>query len=108
MWLEQTPLKHGLHCWVLHLGFPNKVVGEARAGVNNKSRSNHMDLVELCADGEQYILFKKKFRHDTPVLFPDDPNTGHIKMCDQALWEKATEKWVKWKSQYLREKILDD
>lgn len=69
MWLEQTPLKHGLHCWVLHPGFPDEVVGEARAGVNNKSRSNHMDLVESCADGEQYILFKKNSTTIHPCFF---------------------------------------
>ena len=85
-------------------------MGEARAGVNNKSRSYQTQLVESCADGEQYILFKRIFRLDTPLLYPNDPHTEHIKMCDQALWDsgKVGEKWVKWSSQYLREIVVDN
>lgn len=85
-------------------------MGEARAGVNNKSSSYKTHLVESCADGEQYILFKRIFRPDTPLLYPDDPHIGHIKTCDQALWEneRVGEKWVKWSSQYLREIVVDN
>jgi hypothetical protein len=85
------------------------VVGEARAGVNNKSRSNHSHLVAACNDGEQFILFKKIHRHDTPLLYPDDPHIGQAKMCDGALWSSGKpEKWVRWKSRYLRQKSIED
>lgn len=107
MWLVQIPLSYGTHCWVLHPGFPNEVVGEARAGVNNRSRSSHPELVSACKDGEQYILFKKIHRHDTPLLFPDDANIGPQKMCDVVLWTSGkAEKWVRWSCKYLREKSI--
>lgn len=94
---------------MLHPGFPNEIVGEARAGVNNKSRSHHPHMVAACKDGQQYILFKKIHRHDTPLLFPDDAHIGPLKMCDAALWVSGKpEKWVRWSSKYLREKCEAD
>ena len=101
----QIPLRHGTHCWVLHPGYNNEVVGEAKAGVNNKSRSQLTHLVTSCKDGQQYILFKKIYRHDAPLLFPDDAHIGQIKMCDAALWAPGkVEKWVRWPCRYLRDK----
>lgn len=98
----QTPLRPGTRCWVLHPGFYNTVVGEAKAGVNNKSRSQQKHLVERCKDGQQYILFKKIHRHDTPLLFPNDPHIGSNTMCDGVLWSSGkAEHWVRWWSRYL-------
>ena len=108
MQLAQNPVRHGTHCWVLHPGFAGQIVGEARAGINNRSRSNHPEMVAACADGEQFILFKKIYRHDTPLLFPDD-HTGPQRMCDSVLWTSGkSEKWVRWLSKYLREKSVAD
>lgn len=78
------------------------VVGEAKAGVNNKSRSVQKHLVERCKDGQQYILFKKIHRHDTPLLFPNDAHNGSNTMCDGVLWSAGkAEIWVRWWSRYL-------
>ena len=105
----QTPLRHGTHCWVLHPGFANQVVGEARAGINNKSRSHHPNMVSMLNDGEQWILFKKIHRRNTPLMFPDDAQAGSRTTCDAMLWASGkTERWVRWSSQYLREKVDDD
>ena len=102
----QIPLRHSTPCWVLHPGFNNDVVGEAKAGVNNKSRSQRTDLVSACKDGQQYILFKKIHRHDAPLLFPDDAHIGPIKMCDAVLWAPGkAEKWVRWPCRYLVAKL---
>ena len=98
----QIPLRPGTRCWVLHPGFNNMVVGEAKAGVNNKSRSQQKHLVDRCTDGQQFILFKKIHRHDTPLLFPNDPHIGANKMCDSVLWSPGNpEQWVRWWSRYL-------
>ena len=102
---KQVPLRPNTKCWILHPGFNNEVVGEAKAGVHNKSRSVHKHLVSAYRDGEQYILFKKIYRHDTPLLFPDDAHIGPSKMCDAALWNPGRpEKWVRWPCRFLHEK----
>lgn len=78
------------------------VVGEAKAGVNHKSRSQQKELVDRCKVGQQYILFKKIHRHDTPLLFPNDPHVGQEKMCDAYVWRSGkAEVWVRWWSRYL-------
>jgi hypothetical protein len=93
----------------LHPELPGEIVGEARAGVNNKSRSHHPEMVSACKDGEQYILFKKIYRHNTPLLFSDDGDRWPIKMCDSALWKSGKpERWVRWLSKYLRDKSVAD
>lgn len=77
-------------------------MGEAKAGVNNKSRSQQKHLVERCKDGQQYILFKKIHRHDTPLIFPHDPQVGANTMCDDHVWSPGKpESWVRWWSRFL-------
>lgn len=80
-----TPLNYGTHCWVLHPGFPDKIIGEARAGFNNKSRSHHPEMVSQLKNGQQFIFFKKILRKDTPLIFPNDANIGPIKMFKAVL-----------------------
>ena len=104
MWIfwVQTPLRPGTRCWVLHPGYNFQVVGEAKAGVNNKSRSQQTQLVSRCKDGQQYILFKKIYRHDTPLIFPNDPHIGTNKMCDSVVWSPGNPgQWVRWWCRYL-------
>jgi hypothetical protein len=77
----------------------------AKAGINNKSRSYHPEMVSQLKDGQQFILFKKILRKDTPLIFPNDAHIGPIKTCDAVLWASGTsEKWVRWSSVYLQEK----
>ena len=79
-------------------------MGEAKAGVNNRSRSQQKELVGRCKDGQQFILFKKIHRHDTPLLFPYDPHIGQNKMCDSVVWSAGNpEVWVRWWCRYLVE-----
>ena len=106
---RNTPLRYGIHCWVMHPDYNNAVIGIARAGVNSRSRSHHTDLVHSCEEGQQCILFKKLFRHDIPLLFQDFAHTGPKKTCDSVLWVSGKgEKWVRWSCKFLREKMDDD
>jgi hypothetical protein len=100
----QIPVRPGTRYWVLHPGYNFQVVGEAKAGVNNKSRSQHKQLVDRCKDGQQYILFKKIHQHDTPLIFPNDPHIGRNQMCDGVICSNGNAgKWVRWWSRYLIE-----
>lgn len=77
-------------------------MGEAKAGVNSRSRSQNADLVSRCKDGQQFICFKKIHRPDTPLLFDKDPGIGPNKMCDSVLWSSGNpERWVRWWCKYL-------
>jgi hypothetical protein len=98
----QIPLRPGTRCWVLHPHFNFQVVGEAKAGVNNRSRSVQQHLVDRCKDGQQFILFKKLHRHGVPLIFPNDPGIGSDKMCDGVVWTPGKDgKWIRWWSRYL-------
>ena len=98
----QTPLRPGTKCWVLHPGFGHAVVGVAKAGVHNRSRSLNKELVARCEDGQQFILFKKIYRHDTPLIFDKDPGIGLNVMCDSVVWSSGNpERWVRWWCKYL-------
>lgn len=102
--IMQIPVRPGTRCWVLHPGYNFEVVGEAKAGVNNKSRSQQKQLVARCKDGQQYILFKRIFRHDTPLIFPNDPHVGPNKMIDSVVCSAGNAgQWVQWWSRYLIE-----
>ena len=74
-----------MHCWMLHPGFSNQIIGEARAGINNKSRSSHLDMVAALNDGEQWRLFKMVHRYDVSLMFLDNSHLGSHKMCDAVL-----------------------
>jgi hypothetical protein len=105
----QDPLRPGTKCWVLHPGFHGVVVGEAKAGVHNRSRSQQKEMVNACKDGQQFILFKRIYRHDTPLLFPDDAGIGPGKMLDNVVHSSGNkEKWVRWSCRYLRYREAED
>ena len=70
--------------WVLHPSFEGKVVAEAYAGINHKSRCLN-DEQDLCKKGEQMISVIRVFYKDTPVMFKKDGRyPKHISFLDQA------------------------
>ena len=70
--------------WVLHPNFEGKVVAEAYAGINHKSRCIN-DEQDLCKKGEQMISVIRVFYKDTPVMFKKDGRyPKHIAFLDQA------------------------
>ena len=70
--------------WVLHPQFEGKVVAEAYAGINHKSRCLN-DEQDLCKKGEQMISVIRVFYKDTPVMFKKDGRyPKHIAFLDQA------------------------
>ena len=100
----QIPVRPGTKCWILHPGFGTQVIGEAKAGVNNSSRSVQKQLVRRAKDGQQFILFRKIYRHDTPLIFTNDPDIGLNMMCDSVVCgEGRPGQWVRWWSRYLIE-----
>ena len=69
--------------WVLHPKYEGKVVAEAYAGINHKSRciNNKQDL---CKKGEQMISVIRVFYKDTPVMFKKEARfPKHIAFLDQ-------------------------
>ena len=70
--------------WILHPDFEGKVVAEAHAGINHKSRCLN-DEQDLCKKGEQMISVIRVFYKDTPVMFKKDARyPKHIAFLDQA------------------------
>ena len=70
--------------WVLHPKVEGKVVAEAYAGINHKSRCIN-DEQDLCKKGEQMISIIRVFCKDTPVMFKKDGcYPKHIAFLDQA------------------------
>ena len=70
--------------WVLHPMFEGKVVAEAYAGINHKSRCMN-DEQDLCKKGEQMINVIRVFYKDIPVMFKKDGRyPEHIAYLDQA------------------------
>ena len=69
--------------WVLHMKFEGKVVAEAYAGINHKSRCIN-DEQDLCKKGEQMIFVIRMFYKDTTVMFKKEGRyPKHIAFLDQ-------------------------
>ena len=69
--------------WVLHPMYEGKVVAEAYAGINHKSRCIN-DEQDLCKKGEQMISVIRVFYKDTPVMFKKEGRfPSHIAFLDQ-------------------------
>ena len=80
----QSPIRVRVKVWVLHPKFEGKVVAEAYAGINHKSRCIN-DEQDLCKKGEQMISVIRVFYKDTPVMFKKDGRyPKHIAFLDQA------------------------
>ena len=70
--------------WVLHPKYEGKVVTEAYAGINHKSRCMN-DEQDLCKKGEQMISIIRVFYKDTLVMFTKEGRfPKHIEYLDQA------------------------
>ena len=69
--------------WVLHPNYEGKVVAEAYAGINHKSRCIN-DEQDLCKKGEQMISVIRVFYKDTPVMFSKEGRfPKHIAFLDE-------------------------
>ena len=69
--------------WVLHPKYTGKVVAEAYAGINHKSRCIN-DEQDLCKKGEQMISVIRVFYKDTPVMFKKEGRfPKHVAFLDQ-------------------------
>ena len=80
----QKPIRVKVKVWVLHPAFKGKVVAEAYARINHKSRCLN-DGQDLCKKGEQMISIIRVFYKDTPVMFKKDGRyPKHIAFLDQA------------------------
>lgn len=82
--LLQNPIRVRVKVWVLHPEFHGKVVAEAYAGINHKSRCLN-DEQDLCKKGEQMISVIRVFYKDCPVMFKKNGRyPKHIAFLDQA------------------------
>ena len=80
--------------WVLHPKYEGKVVAEAYAGINHKSRCIN-DEQDLCKKGEQMISVIRVFYKNTPVMFTKEGRfPKHIEYLDQA--EGLTNTQILW------------
>jgi hypothetical protein len=69
--------------WILHPKYEGKVVAEAYAGINHKSRCLN-DEQDLCKKGEHMISVIRVFYKDTPVMFSKEQCfPKHIAFLDQ-------------------------
>ena len=69
--------------WVLHPKYEGKVVAEAYAGINHKSRCIN-DEQDLCKKGEQMISVIRVFYKDTPVMLKKEQRyPKHVHFIDQ-------------------------
>ena len=86
-WLKlvlQNPIRVRLKVWVLHPQYEGKVVAEAYAGINHKSRCIN-DEQDLCKKGTQMISIIRVFYKDVPVMLKKDARfPKHIAFLDQA------------------------
>ena len=83
MLVLQSPIRVKVKVWVLHPKFEGKVVAEAYAGINHKSRCLN-DEQDLCKKGEQMISIIRVFYKDTPVMFKKDGRyPKHVAFLDQ-------------------------
>jgi hypothetical protein len=82
--VSQSPIRVRVKVWVLHPNFEGKVVAEAYAGINHKSKCLN-DEQDLCKKGEQMISVIRMFYKDTPVMFKKEGRyPKHIAFLDQA------------------------
>ena len=82
--MSQSPIRVRVKVWVLHPKFDGKVVADAYAGINHKSRCLN-DEQDLCKKGEQMISVIRVFYKDTPVMFKKEGRyPKHIAFLDQA------------------------
>ena len=80
----QAPIRVRVKVWVLHPQFEGKIVAEAYAGINHKSRCIN-DEQDLCKKGQQMISIIRVFYQETPVMFKKDLRfPKHIAFLDQA------------------------
>lgn len=85
--------------WVLHPDYEGKVVAEAYAGINHKSRCIN-DEQDLCKKGQQMITIIRVFYKDTPVMFAKEGRfPKHIAYLDQA--EGLTSSPILWGVSYI-------
>ena len=69
--------------WVLHPKYEGKVVAEAYAGINHKSRCIN-DEQDLCKKGEQMISVIRVFYKETPVMLKKEERyPKHVHFLDQ-------------------------
>ena len=84
LFVMQNPIRVRVKVWVLHPQFEGKVVAEAYAGINHKSRCIN-DEQDLCKKGQQMISVIRVFYKSTPVMFKKDGRyPKHIAFLDQA------------------------
>ena len=85
--------------WVLHLKYEGKVVAEAYAGINHKSRCIN-DEQDLCKKGEQMISVIRVFYKDTPVMLKKEGRyPKHVAFLDQV--ERLPNSPVLWGVPYI-------
>ena len=82
--MTQSPIRVRVKVWILHPQIEGKVVAEAYAGINHKSRCIN-DEQDLCKKGQQMISVIRVFYKDTPVMFNKEGRyPKHIAFLDQA------------------------